>query len=332
MKKYKNEIIIKDLKLNSMVMAAPLAGVTDVVFRNILRKFNSEALVVTEMISSEALQQNKPHKILEVTDNDPPIAFQLSGHKPHLMQKSAVMIEHLADMIDINMGCPVPKLAKSGDGAGLMRTPEVASDIVKAIKEQIKIPLSVKFRLGWDSAAKNCVEFAQRMEDSGVDLITVHGRTRAQMYSGKADWEMIAKVKRAVSIPVIANGDVDSPEAAEKCLEVTGCDGVAIGRGLLGNPWLLNRVDHYLKTGEILPQPSVNERLDMALEHCRDLILSCGDYQGVHKSRKFFAWYIKKVRDAAKYRNILVQLETFEEIEQTINQLKQEQDFDLFMV
>lgn len=326
MRKYNNEIIINDLKINSIVMAAPLAGVTDVVFRNILRLFNTDSLLVTEMISSEALQQNKPQRILDVTDNDPPIAFQLSGHKPHLMQKSALRVEPLADIIDINMGCPVPKLAKSGDGSGLMRTPELASDIVKAIKDKIKIPLSVKFRLGWDSKSINCVDFAKRMEDSGADLITVHGRTRAQMYSGKADWEMIALVKQAVSVPVIANGDVVSPETAANCLEITGCDGLAVGRGLLGDPWLLKRIDHYLKTGEILPEPSINERLDMALYHCKQLIKNYGEYQGVQKSRKFFAWYIKYIREAARIRHTLVQLETYEEIETVIETIKQEYD------
>ncbi|MEW5822512.1 MAG: tRNA dihydrouridine synthase DusB, partial [Cyanobacteriota bacterium] len=318
-----NQIKIKGLTINSLVMAAPLAGVTDVVYRSILRLFNKEALIVSEMISSEALQQKKPQMILACTDEDPPVAFQISGHKPYLMLKSAIRIADQADIIDINMGCPVAKLVKGGDGCALMRTPELASEIVKTIVDNINKPVSVKFRLGWDSKSINCVEFAKLMEESKASLITVHGRTRSQMYSGMANWNKIAEVKQAVSIPVIANGDVISPETAKKCLDITGCDGVAIGRGLLGDPWLLNRVDHYLKTGENLPPPSIVERLDMTLYHCKKLVEFLGEYQGIRNSRKFFGWYIKYIQGAPKYRNILNQLETYEEVEQVINEIKE---------
>lgn len=318
----KKSIKIKGLEINSLVMAAPLAGITDLVFRQILRKFNTSSLMVTEMISSEALKHNKEHKIIDTYEGDQPIAFQIAGHKPDLMVDAAVSLNDIADMIDINMGCPVPKIVKNGDGSGLMRMPELAGEIVKKVSAAIDKPVSVKFRLGWDRRSINCVEFAQLMEASGADLITIHGRTRSQMYSGFADWELIREVKEAVNIPVIANGDVLSPENALKCIETTKADGVAIGRGLLGDPWLLQRIDHYFKTGEILPEPTIIERIDMSLEHCKLLCDYLGEHIGLRRSRKFFGWYVKHVAGAPKYRNILTRLNSVQEIEETIKDIK----------
>lgn len=317
-----NTIQIKDLKINSLVMAAPLAGISDLVFRSIMREFNQDSLLVTEMISSEALKSKREHKIVKRTPADSPIAFQISGHKPDLMLKSALKLQESADIIDINMGCPTPKIVKNGDGCALMKTPELAAEIVKNIVSNIEIPVSVKFRLGWDTTSVNCVEFAKLMEDCGVSMITVHGRTRNQMYAGKVNWEKIAEVKQAVSIPVIANGDVTSAKIALECLSVTGCDGVAIGRGLLGDPWLLHRVDYFFKTGIIIPEPTMLERLDMSVYHCRKLIDFWGEYTGINHSRKFFGWYIKYLPGAAKYRAVLMQLRTFEEIMEVINEIK----------
>lgn len=318
----KNQLQIGNVVINSKVMAAPLAGVSDVVFRSIIRRYNQESLVVTEMISSEAIQQNRSQRILDTIENDSPIAYQLSGHKPDIMLKAALIVSEYSDIIDINMGCPTPKIVKNGDGCALMRTPELASTVVKHIVDNIDKPVSVKFRLGWDNSSINCVDIAKRMEDCGVSLITVHGRTRSQMYAGKAKWKTIAQVKEAVSIPVIANGDVVSPETAQECLDVTGCDGIAIGRGLLGNPWLLHRVDHYLNTGEILPEPTVIERLDMAIDHCKHLVEFLGEHHGICHSRKFFGWYIKYVHGAPKYRDQLMKIVKFEEIEKLINHIK----------
>lgn len=318
----KSFINIKDFKINSIVMAAPLAGVTDLVFRSIIREYNIDSLIVTEMISSEALQQRKPQRIIQKNENDSPIAYQLSGHKPELMLKSAIQLLDRADIIDINMGCPTPKIVRIGDGSGLMKTPDVAASIVKTLSQNIDKPVTVKMRLGWDFKSINAVEFAALMEQSGASMITVHGRTRTQMYSGRADWDCIAKAKRAVSIPVIANGDITSPENALKCLEITGCDGVALGRGLLGDPWMLNRIDHFFKTGELLPEPTIYERLDMAIYHCKKLVDFLGPHHGVRHSRKFFGWYIKYVKDAAKYRHILTHLETLDDIETVIKDIK----------
>jgi tRNA-dihydrouridine synthase B len=313
-----NNIKLDNFNINSIVMAAPLAGVTDVIFRRILREFNNYSLVVTEMISSEAIQQRKPQRILATSDNDSPIAFQLSGHKPELMLKGAQKLYELADIIDINMGCPTPKIVKNGDGAALMKTPKLAAELVRLIVNNIDKPVTVKFRLGWDAQSINCIDFARLMQDCGAKMITVHGRTRAQFYAGKADWDKIAEVKKAVSIPVIANGDVCSPETALDCLTKTGCDGVAIGRGLLGDPWLLQRVDHYFKTGEILPEPSIIDRLDMALYHCKELVNFLGEHHGVCHSRKFFGWYIKFIPGAPRYRAMLNQQETFADVQAII--------------
>lgn len=313
---------VRNMSINSIVAAAPMAGITDMIYRSILRLFNKESLIVTEMISSEALQQKKIQRIVQVSNNDRPIAFQLSGHKPELMLKSALSLLEYADMIDINMGCPTPKIVKIGDGSALMKTPDIASKIVKTMSSELPIPVSVKFRLGWDHNSLNCVDFAKLMEDSGADLITIHGRTRSQMYTGKANWEMIAEVKKAVRIPVIANGDITSPQLAQQCMDITGCDGVAIGRGLLGNPWLLNIIDKYFKTGQIMSEPSVIDRLDMSLYHCRMLMEFLGERHGIQHCRKFFGWYIKSVPNAAKYRNILTQLESYKDIVSVIEEIK----------
>jgi len=285
-------------------------------------------LLVTEMISSEAIQHKKPQRIIETFDSDRPVAFQISGHKPELMLKSALKLINIADIIDINMGCPAPKIVKNGDGAALMKTPEIASNIVKTISKAIEKPVSIKMRIGWDFNSINGLDFAKKMEDSGASLITVHGRTRSQFYSGSADWEQIAKIKQAISIPVIANGDIISPETAKKCLRVTGCDGIAIGRGLLGNPWLLYRIDHYFKTGEILPEPSIVDRLDMALFHCQQLINFIGGYHGLCHSRKHFGWYIKYIPGAPGYRDKLNRQETYENVKAIINEIKEKVPFE----
>lgn len=199
-----NQIKVGNKVINSKVMAAPLAGVSDVVFRSIMRQFNKDSLVVTEMISSEAIKQNRSQRILDTKETDSPIAFQLSGHKPDVMLKAAEIVSEYSDFIDVNMGCPTPKIVKNGDGCALMRTPEIASEVVKHLVDNLDKPVTVKFRLGWDNSSINCVDIAKRMEDSGASLITVHGRTRSQMYAGKAKWKKIALVKEAVSIPVIA--------------------------------------------------------------------------------------------------------------------------------
>ncbi len=222
-------IKIGSMSLKSRVYVPPMAGVTDIVFRDIVRRVDPECMLATEMVSSRALMNRPETRIMDLAPNERPIGIQIFGHEPDIMAKAAIMAEEKgADFVDINMGCPVPKITKGKDGCALMREPDLAKEIVTTVRSVIKIPLTVKFRLGWDDTTRNCVEFGEMLEESGVSAVTVHGRTRQQLYSGKADWSFIAKVKRALSIPVFGNGDVFEPEDAFRLLETTGCDGVAV--------------------------------------------------------------------------------------------------------
>ena len=251
---------VKDL-ISSKVSLAPMAGITDYVLRSLVREHSKTCLLTTEMISSEALTQVKDTNIVARDENHSPISYQLSGHKPQMLAESAKYLERYADMIDINMGCPVNKVVKGTDGCALMRNVELAEEIVRTVKSQISVPLSVKFRLGYTFDELNYVEYGQRMQEAGADFITIHGRTRSQMYGGKADWKKISELKRSVDIPVFANGDVVSIETAEQCLEESKADGVAIGRGVLGDPTLIYRIERYFKTGEALPPPTLEEKI-----------------------------------------------------------------------
>ena len=242
---------VRDL-ISSRVSLAPMAGITDYVLRSLVREYSKSCLLTTEMISSEALTQVKDTVITARNENHSPISYQLSGHKPEMIASCANYLQKYADMIDINMGCPVNKVVKGTDGAALMRNPKLAEEIVKTVKSKISIPLSVKFRLGYTADEMNYVEFGQRMQNAGADFITIHARTRSQMYGGKADWKKIAELKRNVDIPVFANGDVISVETAEQCLEESQADGVAIGRGILGDPTLIHRIERYLNCGEVI--------------------------------------------------------------------------------
>lgn len=312
-------------KLASPVSLAPMAGITDYVLRNLIRRHSKTCLLTTEMISSEMLvnlSKSRRYKnkefwgqdVLKKASDHNPIAYQLSGHKPELMAISAKILAPYADIIDINMGCPVNKVVKSQDGSALMRTPELAADLVKAIKDSVDLPVSVKFRLGFNSDEMNFVEFGQKMVDAGADFITLHARTRAQMYSGDADWEKIALLKAAVGVPVFANGDVVSIESAKACLEASCADGVALGRGVLGNVDLIARIEHFLKTGEKLPEPSLQEKITILKEHLDEEIKLRGEAVGIKFCRKFYAYYIHGVKDASKYRNYLVNEKDYDKI------------------
>lgn len=250
--------------ITSRVSLAPMAGITDYILRSMVREYSPNCLLTTEMISSEALTQVRDTDIIKRNDNHSPISYQLSGHKPTMIANCAEYLQKYADMIDINMGCPVNKVVKGTDGAALMLNPNLAYEIVKTVKSQINIPLSVKFRLGYTFDDMNFVEFGQKMQEAGADFITIHARTRSQMYSGKADWEKIAELKRNVDIPVFANGDVVSIETAVECLEKSHADGVAIGRGILGDVTLIYRIEKYLQTSEVIPPPTLYEKIEMA--------------------------------------------------------------------
>ena len=300
--------------ISSKVSLAPMAGITDYVLRSLVREHSNTCLLTTEMISSEALTQVKDTDIVARDDNHTPISYQLSGHKPKMLADSAEYLQRFADMIDINMGCPVNKVVKGTDGCALMRNVELAEEIVRTVKSQISIPLSVKFRLGYTFDELNYVEYGQRMQNAGADFITIHGRTRSQMYGGKADWKKIAELKRNVDIPVFANGDVVSIETAVQCLEESQADGVAIGRGVLGDPSLIARVEKYLATGEIIPEPTLEEKIEAMKKLLFKEVDFRGEKVGVKFVRKFYPYYVNGFQGASKYRGELVLIDDLKEI------------------
>ena len=304
--------------IQSRVSLAPMAGITDYVLRSLIRKYSKNCLLTTEMISSEYLAQTMNGRsgteILKRDENHSPISYQISGHKPHLMRQAAEFLNNYADMIDINMGCPVKKVVGGQDGCALMRNPELAADLVKAVKDGTDKPVSVKFRLGYTADEMNYVEFGQKMQEAGAEFITIHGRTRSQMYSGKADWAKIRKLKENVDVPVFANGDITSIENAIECLELSGADGVAIGRGALGDPTLIGRIEHYLHTGEKLPIPPLDERIEMLKWHLDEEIKLRGENVAIKFMRKFYPYYLSGFENAKVLRSKLVLEGCYKEI------------------
>ena len=304
--------------IQSRVSLAPMAGITDYVLRTLVRRYSNNALLTTEMISSEYLAQTLNGRsgveILKRDENHSPISYQISGHKPEMMRKAAEFLTQYADMIDINMGCPVKKVVGGQDGAALMRTPELAADLVRAVKDGTDKPVSVKFRLGYTASEMNYVEFGQAMQDAGAEFITIHGRTRSQMYTGHADWAKIKALKENVDIPVFANGDITSIEDAIECLELSCADGVAIGRGAIGVPTLIARIEHNLKTGEKLSTPSLEERVKMLKFHLDEEIKLRGENVAIKFMRKFYPYYLAGFKNAKVLRSKLVLEEDYNKI------------------
>ena len=323
---------IGNLILNSNVSLAPMAGITDYVLRNLVRKHSKTCLLTTEMISSEALVQefgrkNKlnlegpENELLRRDDFHSPIAYQLSGHKPEMMANAAKVLEKYAEIVDINMGCPVNKVVKGQDGCALMRNPQLAYEIVKEVKSAVQTPVSVKFRLGYTSEEMNFVEYGVKMQEAGADFITIHGRTRSQMYSGKADWAVIKELKKNVDVPVFANGDIVSLESAIECMEQSNADGVAIGRGVLGNVDLISKIEHYMRTGERLAPQSLEEKIETLKIHLDEEIKLRGEDVGIKFTRKFYPYYINGIKNAAKYRAELVVEEDYDKIIKMLDSL-----------
>ena len=300
--------------ISSRVSLAPMAGITDFVLRSLVREYSKTCLLTTEMISSEALTQVKDTDIVARGENHSPVSYQLSGHKPKMIADCAKYLEKYADMIDINMGCPVNKVVKGTDGCALMRNPDLAQEIVRTVKANITVPLSVKFRLGYTFDELNYVEYGQKMQEAGADFITIHARTRSQMYGGKADWKKIAELKRNVDIPIFANGDIVSPETAAECLEQSQADGVAIGRGALGDPSLLYRVEEYINNGKYLPPPNLEEKIDTLKKHLLKEVEFRGENVGVKFCRKFYPYYVNNFTGASKLRGELVLIDNLDEI------------------
>jgi tRNA-dihydrouridine synthase B len=301
-------------EVKSRVLQSPLSGVTDLVFRRLVRRYAPESMMYTEMVNATGLHYVKElPKIMEVDPNERPISIQLFDCRPDFLAEAAVMaVKEGADTIDINMGCPVNKITKNGGGSSLLREPETAEAIVRSVVKAVEVPVTVKTRIGWSDKEITILEFAKRMEDAGAQMITVHGRTRAQGYNGPAKWEWIRKVKEILSIPVIGNGDIFSVDAAVRCLQETGADGVMCSRGTLGYPFLVGEVDHFLKTGCELPPPTPVERLQCAREHLQMLWEYKGD-RGVRQARKHMTWYAKGFPNAGELRDKLSRIETVED-------------------
>lgn len=305
---------IGSFEVKSRVLQSPLSGVTDLVFRRLVRRYAPESMTYTEMVHASSLQYVKGFpKIMEVDANERPISIQLFDCRPHFLAEAAIKaVAEGADTIDINMGCPVNKITKNGGGSSLLRQPEVAEAIVREVVKAVDVPVTVKTRIGWSDEEINILDFAKRMEEAGAKMITIHARTRAQGYNGSAQWEWIGKVKQILSIPVIANGDIFSIEAAVNCLEITGADGVMCSRGTLGYPFLVGEIDHFLKTGEILPTPTPVQLLECAREHLEALYEYKGQ-RGIQQARKHMTWYAKGFVGANELRNQLARIETVSE-------------------
>lgn len=311
---------IGNVELKNPFVAAPMAGYTDKAYRFLVREYGC-ALVFTEMISAQALVlgNRATEKLIDLEGEKPPVAVQLFGSSPQVIARAAQIAEAKgATLVDLNFGCPVPKVVSCGEGAALMRDLDKAAEIMQQVVAAVSVPVTVKIRKGWDAERVTAIEVARLAEKAGIAAITVHGRTREQFYAGEADWEIIRKVKEAVSIPVIGNGDVWQPEDALRMLKETGCDGVMIGRGSLGNPWIFQRALALWKTGELLPPPSLLERARVAMRHLDLAISFKGEEKAVRDLRKHLIWYFKGWRGAARLREKIVRAESRSEIKQLL--------------
>ncbi len=314
------KLTIGNVTLENNVFLAPMAGVTDLPFR-LLCKEQGCGMMCTEMVSAKAILYNNKNtdKLLEVDPRERPVAVQLFGSDPEILSRMAARIEDGPyDFIDINMGCPVPKVVNNGEGSALMRNPKQVEAILTAMVKALKKPVTVKFRKGFNDREVNAVEIAKIAESCGVAAVAVHGRTREQYYSGTADWDIIRQVKEAVSIPVIGNGDIFTPEDGKRMLEETGCDGLMVARGAKGNPWIFKRLTHYLDTGELLPPPTKEEKKEMILRHARMQVELKGEYQGIREMRKHVAWYTAGCPGSSALRNDVNLVETLAELEELI--------------
>ncbi len=316
---------ISEIFKNTPLALAPMAGVTDEAFRAVCRSCGAD-ITYTEMVSSRALvyQDSKTKTLLLRGENETPFAVQLFGNEPSVMRQAAeIALERTgADFIDINMGCPTPKIVNNGDGSALMKNPKLAAEIVREIKRGVDVPVTVKFRKGWDGGSVNAVEFAKALEDAGADALTIHGRTRVAMYSGRADWDIIRDVVNAVSVPVIANGDVFEAADAVKIKKYTGAAGIMIGRATFGNPWIFTQCRAALEGKEVPPLPPISERLDVAEEQIIASSEKKGEKVAVLEARRHIAWYLRGVRGANRFKTRVTNVSTLQELHRLIEELK----------
>lgn len=313
---------IGNLNLDNKVFLSPMAGVTDLPFRLICKEQDC-GMLYTEMVNAKALcyDDQNTKKMLKIEEEEEhPVAIQIFGSDPEYMGGAAkILNSYPNEILDINMGCPAPKVVKNGDGSALLKNPELAAKVLRAVVDNSEKPVTLKIRKGWDDTCINAVEIAKIAQDCGISAIAVHGRTREQYYSGKADWDIIKEVKQNVSIPVIGNGDVFEVEDAINMLNKTNCDAIMIGRGAQGNPWIFKRINHYMQTGEILPDPTLEEKIDTAMKHLKLAVQEHGEYVAVREMRKHIAWYLKGLRNSAKVRDEINKIESYEEV---VNKLK----------
>ena len=310
---------IGNIEIDSRTAAlAPMAGVADRAFREICVSYGA-SYVVSEMVSSKGLTMcdRKSKKLLALSEKERPAAAQIFGNAPEIMAQSArACLAYSPEVIDINMGCPAPKIAGNGGGSALLKTPDLAEEIMKSVRSAVDIPVTVKIRLGWDKDSINCIDMAQRAERAGMSAVTLHGRTRQQMYAPPVDLSMIAEVKRNISIPLIGNGDITDGISAARMLEETGCDYLMVGRGALGRPWVFSQINAYLQNGIILPEPPVSERMLVMIKHIKLICEYKGERVGIREARKHAAWYIKGIKGAAAYRQQVGALESIEQLEE----------------
>ena len=307
---------IGNLNLDNRVFLSPMAGVTDLPFRLICKEQDC-GMLYTEMVYAKAFcyDDQNTKKMLKIEEEEHPVAIQIFGSDPEYMGGAAkILNSYPNEILDINMGCPAPKVVKNGDGSALLKNPELAAKVLKAVVGNSEKPVTLKIRKGWDDTCINAVEIAKIAEDCGISAIAIHGRTREQYYSGKADWDIIRQVKENVSIPVIGNGDVFEVEDAINMLNQTNCDAIMIGRGAQGNPWIFKRINHYMQTGEILPEPTLEEKINTAKKHLKLAVEEHGEYVAVREMRKHIAWYLKGLRNSARVRDEINKIESYEEV------------------
>ena len=323
MKEYIHGLKIGSVEIENNVFLAPMAGITDMPCRVLCKEFGA-GLVYTEMISSKGMyyDDTKTKELMHIDKKERPVAVQIFGSDADIMADTAAEVSKVADIIDINMGCPAPKVIKNSDGSKLMLYPEKVNEITKKVVENSNVPVTVKIRKGWDDAHVNAVEIAQIAESNGVSAITVHGRTREQFYTGEADLQIIKDVKEAVKIPVIGNGDIVDGESAKRMFDVTNCDAIMIGRGSNGNPWIFKEIIEYLKNGKVIEKPTAEEKREMILRHLKMLVEYKGEYTAIREMRKQIAWYIKGMPNATLIRSEINQIEEVEELEKRIRNIK----------
>ncbi len=315
-------MIFKNLTTSSNVILAPMAGVTDLPFRVICKEFGC-GMSYTEMVSAKGLlyDNDRTCDLLNIDKIEYPVGAQLFGSDPDIVSNMAKRIDNV-DFIDLNMGCPAPKITKNGEGSALLKNPELIGEIVHATVRAIDKPLTVKIRMGYDAESINAVEVAKIIQQAGAAAITLHGRTRDQFYSGTANWEIIKQVKSVLDIPLIGNGDVKTPEDAKRMMDETGCDAVMIGRAAQGNPWIFKRTVHYLETGELLPEPTLDEKIAVIIRHATDLMKYKGEYIGVREMRSHLTSYIKGINGATRFRKELTTVNSLDDIKYQLDNIR----------